>query len=232
MGKIKKLADNIVEKTAEAAASAAVNGAIAGASVVAEKGAEAISFISKRVSKIIDKRNESLLKKEGKSLDNCIYISKNKEHGRGIYYAKTITGEVKYSSYLSNEDNTQFEFKLFNNLDGSVSTVKKDYAVEKGLFKESLVFLGYFIIYKGQFLGHIKEIKEGKQKVYKTDFNDWVASGDFSDGNFVILDSRSGKTLATIIKKYKKAQTFSFVCEDDGSEDLLVLFAILSDLIN
>lgn len=231
MGIIKKVADSLVEKTVEEVTAVAVIGAIEGAAVVLEKGAEAASLVSDKVSKVVNKRNESLLKKENKALNNCTYITKEPSHGRGIYYAKTADGDIKFSSFLSNEDNEQFELKLRTKTNGNVSSVRKEYSLQKGIFKKTPAFLGYLVNYKGMRLGHINEGKDNKRRVYKTDFNGWVASGDFSKGNYVILDGHSGETLATITKKYKNAKTFSLVYESERNEDLLVLFAILIDLI-
>ena len=75
------------------------------------------------------------------------------------------------------------------------------------------------------------ESKENKADVVITDFNNWIATGELKKDNYKVFDKKTGKTIATISKKYASASSYSVECEFDSNEPIVTIMTILIDLI-
>lgn len=231
MGIVNRITNKIIDGAVEKAEAAALIGVLGAVEVAAEASVSAASFVSKTVTKIVDQSNTSALKKENRKQENVLYVSKDIELGEGIYTVISKKKEKKYNTLLE-QDNAYYSLKLYSENNGLIASIQKDYVIRKGFFKQTVEFVGFSLVYKSQYLGHIQEAKEGKQNVYITDFNNWVITGDFDRGNYKVFDKDTGKTVAEIAKKFKSASLFSIVCEHDKNEAILVAIAIMLDLTN
>ena len=80
-------------------------------------------------------------------------------------------------------------------------------------------------------IGEVFPFWQGSQKVYETDFNDWIATGNFEKRNYKIFSKTTGKTIATISKKISSANTYVIVCDYDKNEPIIVAITMLLDSI-
>ena len=231
MGIIKKAVQSVAKDVAEGAGIAAVVGAVEVAGVAVEAVGAAGGFVANKLGKVIDKRNLASLKKEAKKHDYCLFVSKEAKLGEGIYKIINKKKEEKYNTLLDGNIDKNFKLHLYTKLKGEVATLHKNVTVTKSFFSADKYSTQYSISSSLYPSGSIKEKSEGKQKQYITSFNNWVITGEFSKGNYKIFDKDTGKTVATISKKFKSASTYTVDCEYDKNEPIIVLITILIDII-
>ncbi len=80
-------------------------------------------------------------------------------------------------------------------------------------------------------MGDIIITTEGNKRVYKTNFNSWVAMGNFNFGKYRIIDTLSGKTIGSVINATYKSKRYGILWEDDN-KSLLVFLTIFIDYLN
>ena len=201
-----------------------------GATVKASKAAS--SAVTKTVAEVQNKRNLSALKKEGKNQGVCLLVNQKPGTTEGFFSVTDLDGEERYNSYLERSDSEQvFTLHLYAKNHGEIASVVSNSPQKKSLFKKDNNDAGFAVSYYGEYLGNIFPGREGKQTVYRTDFNDWLFTGELSKGNYIVFDKTSGYTLATITRKYKNATTFSVTWETNDEPELFLLFSILIEII-
>lgn len=231
MGIIKKAVQSVAEDVAEGAGIAAVVGAIEVAGTAVEAVGTAGGYVANKFSKVIDKRNLASLKKDAKKHDYCLFVSKESKLGEGIYKIVNKKKEEKYNTLIDGSIEKDFKLHLYSKPRGEVASLYKTTTVIKGFLSANKYNTEYSIISSLSPSGKIIEKSEGKQKQYATSFNNWVITGEFSKGNYKIFDKGTGKTVATVSKKYKSASTYTVDCEYDKNEPIIVLITILIDII-
>lgn len=194
-------------------------------------GKEAAGFISHKVGDIKDGRNKAGLKKQAKKEDYFLLVSAQKELGSGIYKVVSKKKEERYNTLTDHFANGAFVLHLYHKQKGEILSVHKTVTMRQGLFSSKPASSNYEIHRGDQVVGEVFAFWEGPQKVYITDFNDWVVTGNFEKNNYKIFSKTTGKTVATISKKIASADTYVIVCEYDKNEPIIVAITMLLDNI-
>ena len=197
-----------------------------------EAGSKATGAISRKISNVKDNRNMSKLRKEAKKEDYCLFVECKNELGEGIYQITTKKKEDKYNTLMDHLDNDAFILHLYHYLKGEIGSVKKAVTMKKGVFSSKPIAVNYLLQINDQILGEVFQAKEGKEVVYKNNFNDWVATGDFKKGNYKIFSKTTGKTMASISKRIAAADTYLITCEYDRNEPIIVAISLLINMLN
>jgi uncharacterized protein YxjI len=58
-----------------------------------------------------------------------------------------------------------------------------------------------------------------------------MVMGDVKSGNYNFFDQDTGKSFASISKKFKNAATYSVTCRDGEDEPVIIFMTILIDMI-
>lgn len=229
MGMIEKAVNAVIDSAAKEAGKAAVEGTLAAVEATAESAKAVGGFVSDKIGKVIERRNLADLKKQAKKQKYCLFVTKEEKLGPGIYKVVNKKKEEKYNTLSSFISSRNYILRLYTKQRGEIASFIKSTNVEKGLFKSktSVELIIDSTVYPS---GRLIETQEGDQKVYKTDFNDWIITGDFETGNYKIFNMVSGDTVATVSKKYKSASTFAIDCEFDKNEPIIVLITIFIDI--
>lgn len=225
MGIIRKAIESAVEETAKDVGVAAAVGAI---SAVGAAG----NAVANGIGKVVENRNIANLKKSSKKQDYCLFVNRETKLGAGIYTVINKKKEEKYNTLIEGDASADFTLRLYSKHKGEIASITKTTIVKKSLFssdKRTTEIAIYSDVYP---FGMINESYEGKQRTYTTDFNDWVITGEFSKGNYKIFDRTTGKTVASVSKKYKSASTYMIDCEYDKNEPTILLISIMLDMIS
>lgn len=219
-----------VTEVVKGVASDAARDAALGALVAVEKGVERID---ETVTTFRDSRNMSNLKKLAKKQDYCLIVTRESSLGNGVYKVTTKRTEEKYNTLVSEDNNTGIILHLYQANKGEIAGLQilEDKNKLKGILSISKK-QSYYVYRDGTLLGKLLYAEEGKQIIYKTDFNDWHITGEFNKSNYKVFEKTTGTTLATISKKYKKASSFIIDCNYDKNEAIIVLITIFIDLVH
>ena len=196
-----------------------------------EASYSAAEFVSRKVSGIKDNRNISKLKKEAKNNEYCLFVEKEGKIGEGIYTITTKKKEKKYNTLMDHLENGAFILHLFHHLKGEVGSLQKTVMMKQGLFSSKPIAVNYVLHNEDQVLGEVYQTKEGDQEVFLTSFNDWVAIGNFEKGKYKIFSKSTGKTLATVSRRYASASTYLIECEHDKNEPIIISMSLLFDML-
>ena len=225
MGLLRKAIETAVE------AKAIDVGTSAAAGVSTAVGA-AGNAVANGIEKVVENRNLATLKKNSKKQDYCLFVNKETKIGPGIYTVVNKKKEEKYNTLIDGDIRRDFILRLYSKNKGEIANLTKSTTVKKSLFtyeKYTTTIAIHSDIYPS---GVINESFKGKHKIYTTDFNDWMITGEFATGNYKIFDKSTGKTIATVSKKYKNASTYLVDCNYDKNEPTILLISIMLDLIS
>lgn len=182
----------------------------------------AFSIIEKNTTK-------SQLSKIAKENKYCLFVDCDKEIGDGIYRVYTKKNEELYSTLLTtNKDGYTLAFYEVSK--GKIGSIQKKVIEDKALFRKKEYVKYSFSL--GHSFGDIIIATEGNKRVYKTNFNSWVAMGDFNLGKYRVIDTASGKTIGSITNTTYRNKRYGVVCEDDDNKSVLVFLTIFIDYLN
>ena len=220
MSVIKEIATELLKETA-----------IDNADKGLKAGKEAVGFISQKVGDIKDNRNKSALKKQSKKEEYFLLVTSYKDLGDGVYKVVSKKKEERYNTLTDHFASGAFIMHLYHKQKGEILSIHKLVTMKQGLFSSKPAAINYEIRRGDNIVGEVFPFWQGSQKVYETDFNDWVATGNFEKKNYKIFSKTTGKTIATISKKISSANTYVIVCDYDKNEPIIVAISMLLDSI-
>lgn len=194
-------------------------------------GKEAAGFISQKVGDIKDSRNKSALKKQSKKEEYFLLVSSEKDLGDGVYKVVSKKKEERYNTLTDHFANGAFAMHLYHKQKGEILSIHKLVTMKQGLFSSKPAASNYELRRGENVIGEVFPFWQGSQKVYETDFNDWITTGNFEKMNYKIFSKTTGKTIATISKKISSADTYVIVCDYDKNEPIIVAITMLIDSI-
>lgn len=171
-----------------------------------EKGVEITSkaneLAKNTVTNIREKHNLSQLKKETNEEDQSLFVHKENELGFGIYKVTNSDKVEKYNTLLEQGDGSYFDLYLYSYEKGEIASAHRIDPINTQRILQPK--FSYFLQLHGSYLGIITERFEARQKVYSTDFNDWIITGNYKEDNYKIFSKSNGRTIASISKKHKR----------------------------
>ena len=161
-----------------------------------------LSVIGGALSVIEENTNKSQLSKMAKENEYCLFVDCDREIGEGIYRVYSKKKEELYSTLLTkNKDGYTLAFYEVSK--GKIGSIQKKVIEDKALFSKKEYVKYSFNL--GHSFGDIIIATEGNKRVYKTNFNSWIAMGDFNLGKYRIIDTASGKTIGSVINTTYKS---------------------------
>ncbi len=203
---------------------------------IVETGLQAFNTVmeatEKTVSKVAEKQNSFLLRKHSSKQEHYLFARRETKLGPGIYTITDKKKDNKYNTLLDQQDPDSFALYFYAKPRGQIGSVNQYKTEEKGLFRKKTTKYDYVVELDHGILGSIVSETENKQTLYMTNFNSWMAIGDFKKNNYKIFDRTTGMTMAEVTQQNSKASLFGIDCVHDENEALLIIMIILIDFIN
>ncbi|MBE6118396.1 MAG: hypothetical protein E7188_07615 [Erysipelotrichaceae bacterium] len=190
---------------------------------------DTVEKVKEKQDSIKEKQNLNKLKKDLNNHGNILLITREVELGEGIYTIKDIDGNTKYNTLLIRPDSSAFEFQFYAKNEGRIGSIVRVSSVQKGLLFSKEVVTDYLLKMSNQFIGTIIRRTDSKGSIYITDFNDWMATGNFTDGNYKVFDSTTGKTIVSVTKTSQKSTKFAIDYEELDNESMIVILTVFID---
>ncbi len=224
MSKLKKRVESVTEDVLSD-----VNDAVEVFSDAAVKTAE---VFSDAVSKVAEKQNSFLLRRHSSRQEHYLFAKRETKLGPGIYTVTDKKKDNKYNTLLDQQDPDSFALYYYAKPWGQIGSVNQYKTEEKALFRKKTTKYDYVVELDNTILGSIVTSTENKQTLYMTNFNNWMAVGDFKKNNYKIFDRATGITMAEVSQQNPKTTVFGIDCNHDEQEALLVMMILLIDFIN
>ncbi len=226
MGIIKELIADAVSEAAKNVGKEAADSFLDAARTVTEKTSKAISKAYDATldiaDKIVEANNVSVLKKEAKNEEYCLFVKRDPDKDKWIYEISDNKKKKRYKTIK--ESNNVLNY--YSEIKGKISSIVIEKKENKHIFSKPKTEITYRIDSDRTIRIMIQESKMD----ISTDFDDWVITGDLFNSNYRIMSLQTGKELVSVIKKHKSASAFLVNCDYDKNEPMLLLMTILIDL--
>ena len=243
MGIIRSIGDAVVRKVSNdisdiieggiaVGAAAAATAAVAAVGVAATAVGKAVELTGGVAKKVIEKNNESKLRKEAKDLDFYLLVKRDVNSTTGAY---TVTDNSKNELYRTLYENGDEERKfgtltVFDSK-GKIAEIHNEIK-PGGLFSKDKVLDNSFIIDDDESTILMKFYVEKKERKIKVDFFNWISQGDLRKNNYRIMNKETGEVIATVSKKNYFAPTFLIECDNGVFEPFVVILTLINDIVH
>lgn len=189
-----------------------------------------VSNVSENLGSIVDKRNLEILKKRERRNGNYLYVTRETKVGNGVYKVVDKNGDEIYNTLPEFGKSDTFVLRLYKDY-GEIADITKRTIRSGGFFSSIKTKTEYYFRSNVYPPGAIIPLTNEDQKKYVTEFNKWMAMGDFTKGNYKFFDQDTGQAIATVSKKFQSASTYMVNCRTGEDEPVIIFMTILIDMI-
>lgn len=187
-------------------------------------------FLSENLGSVVETRNLEALKKKERRNGNFFYVTRQKNIGEGVYSVVDKQGEEIYNTLPEFGKSGNFVLHLYSDY-GEIADITKRKLRNGGFLSALKGETEYYFRSNVYPPGAVIQVDQDDKRKYYTEFNNWMVMGDFKSGNYNFFDRDTGKSFASISKKFKHATTYSVQCRNGEDEPVIIFMTILIDMI-